>query len=440
MGRLCGSCDNPPMHRPRPRHPRILALAFPLVVVACGGTTPSPSPSPSPSPTASPSSGGASPSPSGSADSAAIYAEINEQVRAIRGLDEKKPIQPNVVSQQELTDVIRTSFDKDYPPEEVAADEQLYHALGLLPKDQKLADVYVELLESQVAGLYDPVTESMYVLSKEGGVGPVEEVFYSHEYDHALQDQNFDLEAIQEGLEGQSDQALARQSLVEGDAYLTMQFWLQQNLTPEELGEVIASSADPEALAVLQRTPAIVQAQLLFSATQGTLFVQGIHTADGWPAVDAAFGNLPQSTEQILHPEIYARGEDPVAVDLPGDMAAGLGEGWSLVTEDTLGEYQTSIWLGAPTIAAAVDGAAGWGGDRVALASGPDGAWAVAWRTIWDSPDDATQFETVAETAVTKAGGPGAVLPGIGGTTRWVVVGSDDATLAKLTNVIGLAG
>jgi hypothetical protein len=105
-----------------------------------------------------------------------------------------------------------------------------------------------------------------------------------------------------------------------------------------------------------------------------------------------------------------------------------------------MGEHQTSIWLGAPTVAAAVDGAAGWGGDRIALASGPDGAWAVAWRTIWDSPDDAVEFETVADAAVAKAGGPGAVLPGIGGTTRWVVIGSDDATLAKVSNALGLAG
>jgi hypothetical protein len=428
------------MHRPGIRHPLLSAIAISLVVVACGGTTPSPSPSPSVAPSASPTSSAESPSPSGSADLAAVYAEINGQVQAIRGLDEKKPIEPNVVSQEELTEVIRTSFDKDYPPEEVAADEALYHALGLLPKDQKLADVYVELLESQVAGLYDPISEEMYVLSKQGGVGPVEEVFYSHEYDHALQDQHFDLEAIQEGLDGKSDTSLARQSLVEGDAYLTMQYWLQQNLSAEDLGEIIAASADPEALAVLQRTPPIVQAQILFSATEGTEFVRAIQAADGWPAVDAAFGNLPQSTEQILHPEIYARGEDPVAVDLPDDMVAGLGEGWSLVKEDTMGEHQTSVWLGAPTVAAAVDGAAGWGGDRIALASGPDGAWAVAWRTIWDSPDDAVEFETVAEAAVAKAGGPGAVLPGIGGTTRWVVIGSDDATLAKVSNALGLAG
>ena len=36
----------------------------------------------------------------------------------------------------------------------------------------------------------------MYVVSKDGAVGPVEEITYAHEYTHALQDQAFDLEAV----------------------------------------------------------------------------------------------------------------------------------------------------------------------------------------------------------------------------------------------------
>ena len=162
---------------------------------------------PLPSPSAAP-----SPTPAGSADVDALYAEINEQVRAIRGLDEKKPIAPTIVSPEELSTVIRTTFDHDYPPAQVAADEQLYKGLGLIPMDADLEAIFVDLLESQVAGLYDPVTDGLYVLSKEGGVGPVEKVYYSHEYDHALQDQHFDLEAMTEGLQDQTDRLLARQA------------------------------------------------------------------------------------------------------------------------------------------------------------------------------------------------------------------------------------
>jgi len=39
-----------------------------------------------------------------------------------------------------------------------------------------------------------------------------------------------------------------------------------------------------------------------------------------------------------------------------------------------------------------------------------------------------------------QAGGPAQVLPGEGSTVRWVVIGSDDPTLAKAANVLGLAG
>ena len=421
------------MDRTLPR-PLAAVAAFALVGLAamgCGSPTPSGSPSASPSTPSSPRASGAR---------TLTYDEINEQVRDIRGLEEKTPTEPTIVSPDEMTQVLKDSFDEDYPPEQVAEDEQLYHGLGLLPKDQKLADDYIDLLSSQVAGLYDPVKKKLFVVSKEGGVGPSEWVYYSHEYDHALQDQNFDLQKIQDGLDDQTDEALARQSLVEGDAYVLMTYWLQQNLTPEEIAQVIQASSDPEAQAALAKIPAIVQAQITFSALQGTQWVAGIQMGGGWGAVNAAFADLPESTEQILHLEKYSAREKPIVVDLPDDLASKMGSGWSVVLEDTMGEHQTSIWLGAGVVAAATDAAAGWGGDRIVMVKGPNDAWAIAWRTAWDSENDAAEFEVTAGTAVEKAGGPGQVLPGEGGTTRWVVIGSDDSSLQKAANVLGLAG
>lgn len=423
------------------RHSRLSSIALVAVTAflaaACGNATPSASPSATPPPS---SSTAPSATPVGSADVDAIYAEINAQVRAIRGLDEKKPIAPTILSPEELATVIRTTFDQDYPPAQVAADEQLYKGLGLISMDADLAAVFVDLLESQVAGLYDPVGEKLYVLSKEGGVGPVEKVFYSHEYDHALQDQHFDLAAMTEGLQDQTDRLLARQAIVEGDAYVLMTYWLQQNLTPAEIGEVITASSDPELQAALNRIPAIVQAQILFAATEGTTFALQTQAAGGWPGIDAVLGDPPASTEQVKHPEKYASREAPIEVDLPDDLASRMGTGWSLVQENTMGEHQTSIWLGYPTVAAATDASAGWGGDRIAVLGGPSEAWAIAWQTVWDTTADAAEFEVTAEAAVAKSGGPGSILPGEGGTTRWVVIGSDDATLAKVANVFGLAG
>ena len=265
-------------------------------------------------------------------------------------------------------------------------------------------------------------------------------MYYSHEYDHALQDQNFDLETFTDGLDDETDEALARQALVEGDAYVLMTYWLQEHLTPEELTEVIQSSSDPEAMAALDRVPPIVQAQLIFSAIQGLQFVGTLQMSGDWAAVDAAFADPPTSTEQILHADKYTSREEPIKVDLPDDLATKMGAGWSVVDEDTMGEHQTSIWLGYGTGETATDAATGWGGDRITLLGGPNDAWAVAWHTAWDSEDDAAEFEVRAESAVEDAGGPGRVVPGEGGEHRWVVIGSDDAALGKVANVLGLAG
>ena len=50
----------------------------------------------------------------------------------------------------------------------------------------------------------------MYVVSKAGAIGPVEKVTYAHEYTHALQDQNFDLQAVIGDAQDQCDRTLAR--------------------------------------------------------------------------------------------------------------------------------------------------------------------------------------------------------------------------------------
>jgi hypothetical protein len=404
-------------------------IALALLVAACGEATISSSPA------ASAAAPTPAPTPACPVDPGAPYAGINEQVRDIRGLEERTPVVPRIVSPEEMSKVVSASFAEDAPAELIAGYDRLYKGLGLMPQDATLGDLYVDLLESQVAGLYVPQDKGLYVVSKEGGVGPVERVFYAHEYDHALQDQAFDLEKFQDGLTDQTDRQLARQALVEGDAYLVMTYWLQQCLAPDELAEVVAAGSDPEAMAALEQIPPIIQAQLLFAALQGTQWVMGEQFSGGWEAIDAAFASPPDSTEQILHADKWASREPPIDVDLPDDLAATMGDGWTVRLEDTMGEHQTGIWLDQEATAAV-----GWGGDRLALLEGPDGDWGIAWRTDWDTPTDAREFELAAATAVAAAGGPGAVLPGEGGATRWVVIGSDDATFERLANVLGLAG
>ena len=403
-----------------------------LLALACGADTFSPTPT---SPSAAPPS--AAPP---SADTTAIYDEIEAAVLAIRGL------QPAAVDRQTIDgDALKAfnakSFDEDNPPEYVAATERLFKALGLMPQDDSLKALFLDLIDSQVAGFYDPDEKQLFVVSRSGAINGADKITFAHEYDHALQDANFDVFAEQKELLDQSDRALARAALYEGDATLLMGLWAQANLTPDEFAEVLAAGSDPEALGVLGRTPSILVDGLLFPYTAGQAFVLPIQQAGGWAAVDALYADLPESTEQILHPAKYKAGEGPMAVSVPA-VAASLGSGWTEAIQDTFGEFQMRTWLREAGVrtADATAAAAGWGGDRLAVLDGPADTWAVVIKTEWDTAGDAAEFESAATTAAEAAGGSATVLPGEGGTVRWFVVGSDDATLAAVASALGLAG
>lgn len=428
------------------RHPRRLAAlpAIALLIAACGTNQPDPSPSAPPTPSATPAPS-ATPSPSASPMSSAeadrLYDTIEGQVDAIRGL---KPtdVKRQTIGGAELKAFNAKSFDEDNPPDYVAGNDRLLKALGLLPPDKNLKGLFLDLIDSQVAGFYRPDDKTLYVVSRSGAINGADKITFAHEYDHALQDANFSVFADPKALLDQTDKAMARAAIYEGDATLLMTLWAGSNLSPEDLQDVIAAGADPEATAVLARTPAILVQGLLFPYNTGAMFLQPRQATGGWAAVDAIYAKLPTSTEQVLHPEKYDADEQPVPVALPDDLAVRMGTGWSRPIEDTFGEFQMGVWLRESGVDASVanTAAAGWGGDRLAVLTGPDDRWAMAMHTEWDTAKDAAEFDSAATTAMAKAGGPAAVLPGAGGTTRWFLVGSDSATLGLVGNVLGLAG
>jgi hypothetical protein len=124
--------------------------------------------------------------------------------------------------------------------------------------------------------------------------------------------------------------------------------------------------------------------------------------------VDKVYANPPESTSQIIHPELYASGVKPVAVTVP-PVPTGLS-GWKLTMQDTLGELQLGIWLegehATETQAnAAMAAVNGWGGDRAALYEGPGGAWAAVIHTNWRSAAAAQSFTDLATQRLAAIGG-----------------------------------
>jgi hypothetical protein len=434
-----------PGHARRSSSPAALILAAALLVAACGSATTTPSASTSPSSSALPApttsiAPAATPSAGASLTADQVYDAVEQQVIAIRGLKPNRPVARQFIDGTELRTILTKEFDHDTPPAYVAANERLYKALGLIPADSSLRTLSLDLLSGGVAGFYRNDEGKLYVVSKSGGPGANERFYFAHEYDHALQDQNSTIFKDFDGVLDQSDQLLARQAIYEGDASLLMTQWAAANLSQADLLELLAAGSDPAAQEVMATTPAILRDTLTFPYTTGLGYVSNIQSKGGWDAVNDLFKKMPVSTEQILHPEKST--EAPVAVTLPADLKTKLGTGWTVPLEDTFGELQLGIWLreaGVPA-ADATAAAAGWGGDRLAVIDGPNGAWALVMQTAWDTEADAAAFETAATTALEKSPGVAQVLPGVGGKTRWVLIGSDAATVSKVAAATGLTG
>jgi len=426
-----------------------VALIGAMVIVAsgCGNAAPTPVPSasatatPTPATTPSPSAQSASPSPASSAEVGALYDAIEDQVVEIRGLQPRRDVPRRFIDETELRTMITEQFDAETPAAYLAGTERLYKALDLIPADADLRDLTLDLLSGGVAGFYRDDQATLYVVSRTGLPGVNERITFAHEYDHALQDQNTSVFKDQDGILDQTDRILARQAVYEGDASLVMTLWASTHFGLADLAELLALGNDPEALALLERMPPVMRETLVFPYTTGLSFVQGAQLQDGWPAVDALYDRMPESTEQILHPDAYQEREHPVVVDLPDDLAAQLGDGWSVPLEDTFGEFQLGIWLrGAGAALTNADtAAAGWGGDRLAVLDGPGDAWGMVLETTWDTAQDATEFLDAAQPAVDGLFSP-ARISAPAGKAVTILIASDDDTLLALDVLFGDTG
>lgn len=323
------------------------------------------------------------------------YDEINLEIEGIRELDLLAPINLSTKTREELRSETLADLETDYPAVDRENDSRVLIAFGLIEPDRDLGELYGDLLGEQVAGYYDPGTDEMVVVSDDdpdAEISATNQITYAHETVHALQDQHFDLETfLDDRQEASDDQSLAITSLIEGDATAAqIEFLIDSpSLLIDYMRESEARGDSTEAL---DSAPAILTETLLFPYEQGQVFVTALREEGGWDRVDAAFASLPASTEQILHPQKYLEGEEPVDVELP-DVAAALGTGWTAFDTNTMGEFQASVILNEGDVSSgdAEDAAEGWGGDRYTVV-GTEDQTVILWESVWDSDDDAQEF------------------------------------------------
>jgi hypothetical protein len=333
---------------------------------------------------------------------------LEEATISIRGL-EGVSIERDFPSREELIAYVNELLDAELPPEEAARSRDFYLALGLIDPAVDLRAAYAELLGSQIAGFYDTETGVMNVIPIGGGeledeLSATEQIIYVHEFTHALQDQFFQLEDTiygDETLFDSPDRSLAAVSLVEGDATLVMNIYTQRLVENNPLAalQVLSEGLTSGGFILPEGTPDILIRELMFPYQSGATFVTTLYADGEWAAVDAAYANLPASAEQILHPDKYLNGEQPIEVTL-AESESALGDGWAQAWDGALGEWYLREYLRTHVERAEANpAAAGWGGDNFHIYSNAaTDERALIVLVEWDTQTDADEFVAAYET------------------------------------------
>lgn len=366
-----------------------------------------------------------------SAPLAGLMSELEER----RGLKFKYFTPWHVKDRKELRAYLAEQLDKEMPPEKAEQATGVLRALQLVPDDFEVRAFLEKLLTSQVAGVYDPVVDQFFLVDtasevsvsdrlvklamQRAGISMADQisVVTIHELDHALGGQYFPLREMfaEDSRDWSTDRMMAAQALAEGDATFVMIDHQNKPPSSEAGGSTYVQGADMMAKMVsmmaafpiplpgmgdFNEAPLYFQKSLMFPYFNGAELVSTLrHQTDDWSAVNAAYGMLPTTTEQILHPETYLYGmRRPVEPDF-SRLPKTVGP-WRFVADDTGGEFLLRVVLEQHGVRNFALAAEGWDGDRIRVyRHQSEDKLAFVWQIHWDSAAEAKEFaDAVAST------------------------------------------
>ncbi len=408
--------------------------------------------------------------------------DITKGVAELRGLEFKHPVPAEYQEAKDFRTFVATEIKRELPPEKNAALGKALAHIGLLPEPMDLAKTLEDAMVSQAGAYYDPKTKKFFLVMVPTS-DMILDTISSHELNHALQDQHFDLNKYYYGHDGDGppafteDELAARRFIVEGEATFVMmayamysmakqniladpkmagalrsQLQMMANLSIDQLKEMNKSQAGgfmdmgedmKKAMEAMDTIPLYILVPLMDSYVKGALPVYEAFMAGGWEAVNELDTTAPpNSTEQVLHPteKLFPKRDYPVAVSLK------MPKGFSEIYTEVMGELGWRVYFMVWKHADAVKAAAGWDGDRYAVWE-QDGRMISVTVTVWDSADEAAEFkdaylatlgtrfpdgtpaDTKGITFKPRTGGVIAVQQK--GAEVWIADGTDDREAAK---------
>ena len=293
--------------------------------------------------------------------------------------------------------------EESYTEEEGLVDGAFLFLLDFIKESDDVKKIIAARYSGDVVGFYDRVAKELLILSSgQQGLHPDEKWVFVHEVIHALQDEAIGLDSLYPDKWLREDSLLARKALVEGDARYFDWRYRNEFLTDAEKSQLFTSFSGGGSSEV--REIQFFSKIGRFPYSKGIQFVYQLLRHGGVEALNQAFANLPQSTEQILWPEKYLAGETPVEISLP-DFLQALGPSWHVLDSGVIGEYILRLYLeNHLDEETALNGASGWGGDSYAIVrDGEEGDTALVSLSVWDYAYEAEEFFETYEQYAEKA-------------------------------------
>lgn len=273
----------------------------------------------------------------------------------LTGWKAKHPVKAEWISKAELHKFVEKRLASEVKPEEVRIEQLTLRMFGLIPDGFDLRKTTVELVTEQAAAFYDYNRKTLFVLDTEDD--PTERrVTLAHELAHALADQRFSLKKYMNGGMSSDDAQTARQAVVEGQA--TWLMWAFLAAREGKLKGVPAAEVDmatkvaqgsTEQFPVLAGVPMYIRESMMFPYTKGLLFQDDVFKKQGREGFTAVFEHPPATTQQIIHPGIYASAAARLSRKTKDSEMAlapvAQVKSYKLVAEGSVGEFDHHILL-----------------------------------------------------------------------------------------------
>lgn len=311
------------------------------------------------------------------------------ELSKVTGFTIKHPVAFELITRGQVNKFLQDRIQESVKPEELRAEELTLKKFGFVPQDFDLKKTTIDLLTEQTAAFYDFHRKKLYIT--DWAAASLQDAALVHELAHALADQNFPLERFSKKVENDSEQSMARQAVVEGQASWLMRAVLERSAAASgKLPEQPAQAN--ESFPIFDKAPLYLRETLMFPYDQGLIFQQAVYERMGKEAFAYVFRHPPVSAQQLLHPESYFAGLLPARTEVP-ELKASV-KGMKRLVEGPVGELDESILLRQYcSESEAKDVSPHWRGGKYRIFEDKKNRRiAMIYRSAWTDPDYARKY------------------------------------------------